>query len=143
MTTIAWDGKLLVADKQANINQCKFKVNKIIKHNGELLFAAGSFDLIKFLYDWYCSGAVAEKFPSFQSGENWNCFHVIKKNGEIWRYERTHIPFLIDAQIYACGSGRDFALTAMELGRSAKEAVAIAHKFDPDTGNEFDILTLD
>lgn len=43
---------------------------------------------------------------------------------------------------YAIGSGRDFALMAMHLGKSAREAVALAALFDRYTNTEVQSLTL-
>ena len=41
----------------------------------------------------------------------------------------------LDARGYhAIGSGRDFALMAMRLGKSPKQAVKLAHEFDVNTG---------
>jgi ATP-dependent protease HslVU (ClpYQ) peptidase subunit len=40
-----------------------------------------------------------------------------------------------DYKFWAIGSGRDFALAAMEMGATAEEAVLLASKFDRKTGN--------
>lgn len=42
----------------------------------------------------------------------------------------------------ADGSGRDFALSAMHLGKSAREAVAFAARFDVYTGGGVDAFDL-
>ena len=47
----------------------------------------------------------------------------------------------VEDQFAAWGSGRDFALTAMHLGKSAREAVEIACLFENGCGNGVDVLT--
>jgi ATP-dependent protease HslVU (ClpYQ) peptidase subunit len=44
---------------------------------------------------------------------------------------------------HALGSGRDFALAAMYLGKNAREAVEIAMEFDLETGKGVDCLEVE
>ena len=61
----------------------------------------------------------------------------------LWVYEGTIIPARIKNRFYSIGSGAGYAIAAMHLGKSPKEAVAIAALFDPGTGGPIDILTLE
>lgn len=47
-----------------------------------------------------------------------------------------------DAKYFAIGSGRVPALIAMRCGKSAREAVKIAHEFDRNTGDKIQTVRL-
>ena len=145
MTTIAWDGKTLAADRLGNAGSMMYETTKIRKtgYLGDLLFAAGQFSEINMLYKWYEEGADPDKWPKHQDGDKWEALMVIKSNKTIWRYETQPTPWRIEAPFYAIGTGRDYAMAAMHLGKTSKEAVEIAALFDPNTGMGINTLTLD
>lgn len=144
MTTIAWDGNILAADTQADLGSYKAKVTKIFKIKNHLVFSSGAFDRINALFQWFENGADPDKYPAFQSNNDDSvCLNIITPEKIIMRYERTPYPFIVNEPFFACGSGRDFALAAMHLGLNAKQAVGIAHRFDPHTGSEIDTLTIE
>lgn len=58
----------------------------------------------------------------------------------IWIYESTIIPARIKEPFYAIGTGSAYALAAMHLGKSPKEAVEIAALFDPATRGPIDVM---
>jgi hypothetical protein len=60
----------------------------------------------------------------------------------IWVYESTIIPAHIKEPFYAIGTGSAYALAAMHLGKSPKEAVEIAALFDPATRGPIDVITI-
>lgn len=143
MTTIAWDGKTLSADKMAANHGYPHKVTKIHKHNGELIFGAGDLDYLVSVINWYKNGANIENYPQFQTTDQGIAFHVINKEGLVMRYERTPYPFIIEEKIHACGSGRDYALAAMYMGADSAKAIEVASLFDINTGLGVDTLTLE
>jgi ATP-dependent protease HslVU (ClpYQ) peptidase subunit len=49
---------------------------------------------------------------------------------------------LINQPFFAIGSGMQFAIAAMEAGKTPYEAVKIASKHDPHTGMGFNQLTM-
>lgn len=143
MTTIAWDGKTLAADKMGTNSGYGFTVTKIFRHKGELLFFSGDMDAGLVMMEWYKAGANASEWPALQSDKDaWSGFHVIRHDGGLWKYERGHVPFWIEDKMYACGSGRDYALGAMACGKTAEQAVEIACRFDVCSGNGIDTLRL-
>lgn len=144
MTVIAWDGRTLAADKQGTQHNLKMTVTKIHKINGCLLFSSGELSRVTALYHWFEQGALESNYPDFQNvRETYEPLTVIKPDGRIWRYEMSAHPFEIEEVQYACGSGRDFALAAMKVGKNAVQAVEIACEFDPNCGMGMDVLTLD
>jgi hypothetical protein len=60
----------------------------------------------------------------------------------IWVYESTIIPARIKEPFYAIGTGSAYALAAMHLGKSPREAVEIAALFDPATRGPIDVITI-
>lgn len=70
-------------------------------------------------YDDYNAGGIA-----LIEGELFNCGYC---NGEGWRYPLT-------GKVEAYGSGADHAMTAMDMGATAREAVAMAARRDTGTG---------
>ena len=60
----------------------------------------------------------------------------------IWIYESTIIPARIKEPFYAIGTGSAYALAAMHLGKSPREAVEIAALFDPATRGPIDVMRI-
>jgi len=142
MTTIAWDGKTLAADKRSTSAGLARTVTKIFRHEGKLLGISGSFDYGMQVVEWFKAGAEPEKFPACQlDKDDWSTLVVIDASG-VGVYERG--PFLLrnEDPSWATGSGRDYAMAAMHCGKSAAEAVAVAAAFDVGTGNGIDTLEL-
>lgn len=141
MTTIAWDGTTLAADKQATNAGLRRTVTKIFRA-GDLMFAACG-DLAESLevIEWIKAGADPEKLPASQRSERWNSIFTVTKQGVIKVYECGPYPIQFEDEIFACGSGRDFALGAMRMGADAVRAVEVASGFDSGTGCGVDRLS--
>ena len=142
MTTIAWDGKTLAADKRAVSQNLILTVTKVFEGDGYIGAYSGNIDQGLEMADWYAKGANPETFPASQRDkEDWTPFIIIHHDDlKIKSYERTPFAMTFEDKFYAMGSGRDFAITAMHLGRSAIEAVEIASQLDCCSGNGFDSL---
>lgn len=142
MTIIAWDGKTLAADKQATSGGYTYRTKKIYRVKDGLAAFSGHADTGRAMLEWYKNGAVINEFPKYQDDkEIWSPLTIFKKNG-IFRYERTPHPIKVLEKKYAFGSGRDYAIAAMYCGKTAKEAVLIASKFDENCGLGVDSLEL-
>ena len=149
MTVLAWDGTTLAADKRAIIGRLQRTTRKIYS----VCVAPGGVPpvLVGYAGDasdgdeclaWFRAGAKPDDFPPpLRTKEDWSGLLVIWGGGEIWRYESSPYPVQFEPQIFASGSGRDFALAAMHCGKTAAEAVEIASFFDPNCGNGVDVLT--
>lgn len=64
------------------------------------------------------------------------------RNDGIWIYESTIIPARIKNDFWAVGTGANFAIAAMHLGKSPKEAVEIACLYDTSSHPPIDHLKL-
>jgi ATP-dependent protease HslVU (ClpYQ) peptidase subunit len=148
MTTIAWDGCTLAADKQATNCGLRRTVKKIARitkgpYEGYLAGFSGLIYLWLELQAWLESGADPKSFPEKQTGTDTST-HVllISPKGKVYVLEEGPYPSPFEDIIFACGSGRDFALGAMAAGTSAREAVEIASRFDCSSGMGVDVLHL-
>jgi hypothetical protein len=142
MTCIAWDGKTLAADKRTNSSGIALTTCKVhLTPDGLLVAGAGDTHVICEMHGWFDGGRDPEKFPTSQKGDNFADFLCIDK-GRILIYGKSPTPFEVLDEKAAIGSGRDFALAAMHLGKSAPEAVAVACHFSTSCGNGIDSLEL-
>jgi ATP-dependent protease HslVU (ClpYQ) peptidase subunit len=144
MTTIAWDGKMLAADKLSCYGETRCTVTKIRRLNdGSLAGGAGDFSFILGMLAWLDEGSNPVTFPAHQRDkDDWQPVLHITTNGTILLYERTPHPIVREDPFTAIGSGKAYALAAMSMGASAEKAVAIAGRFDPATGDTIDVLTI-
>lgn len=134
MTTIAWDGVSLAADSLHAVGNWAYsgddKIYQLRRSDEDCLFAgAGTSDLVEQVFFWL-SGVVSER-PIVGDKDDFRGL-LITPTGAYGLEERL-TPFSVPAP-YAIGSGRDFALAAMALGKTAKEAVELACKLDLYTG---------
>ena len=124
MTTIAWDGKTLAADQQADIAGLKGRVTKIFRLNdGSLFTGSGAFPLVLAMKYWIENGKQLDKFPQLKptSSDDWErCLQIVK--GKVFLYEHTPFPIELLDSTFALGSGRDYAMVAMHEGYTAKKA---------------------
>jgi hypothetical protein len=140
---IAWDGKTLAADKRACNGTLYRTVTKIFRIGGNLVAYAGDPAFGEEMLAWIARGERPEDFPTGQRDkEDWTGILVIRPDGTIQKYERTPYPITFEDRHHAIGCGRDFALAAMYLGKTASEAVAVAIALDSACGNGIDTLDL-
>lgn len=148
MSVIAWDGKTLAADKRATLGSLIRTTTKIFRHGDALLAYAGDQSFGEQIKAWWIAGADPEKFPASQRDkDDWAGLLVIRPRADpglrIARYERTPHPLFFEDETFAIGCGRDFAMAAMYVGKTAREAVEVAIALDSGCGNGIDTLTLD
>jgi 20S proteasome alpha/beta subunit len=146
MTCIAWDGRVLAADKRATSYGYGSTVTKIRRTDaGELLAVSGDFDTGQALMAWYQAGAVPEAYPDNRDANEGVRAQllVIDAGPRIRVFESTPHAMTIEDVQCAMGSGRDYALAAMHLGRNSRKAVEVACAFDTGCGNGIDTLRLE
>lgn len=69
---------------------------------------------------------------------------VLELRGDsIWLYDGHEKPFQIKQDFYAIGTGAAYAIAAMHLGKSPKEAVEIAALYDPGTGGPIETIEME
>ncbi len=143
MTIIAWDGSTLSADKRITNSGLARTVTKICRIGKSLVGMSGEMSLCLEMLEWLRAGADPAKMPAAQRNtDDWSVVAVCDHAG-VHVYERSPHPITYEDNIWACGSGRDYAIAAMHLGKSAREAVEIACLFDVNCGNGIDTLDLE
>jgi ATP-dependent protease HslVU (ClpYQ) peptidase subunit len=142
MTVIAWDGKTLAADKRSVNQGYAATVTKVFRSNDCLLAISGCLARAHAMYRWFVAGQDLEKFPK-ETTDDWALLLVVFRDGTVWKYESREHPFVIESQVCAGGSGRDFALMAMHLGYDARRAVELTCELSVDCGNGIDTLTFE
>ncbi len=139
MTVIAWDGKTLAADKRAVNGTLPRTTTKIFRAAGMLVGASGDHAVALQLLRWHRDGADPKEFPKAAEGDSVSLL-VIHPGNRVWLYTSGPVAAEFHDRHFAIGSGRDFAIAAMHLGKTAVEAVEIACLFDNYCGNGVDTL---
>lgn len=143
MTTIAWDGHSLAADKQSTSYGMPRTVTKIHRIKGELFAMSGGGIHCQALIAWFKGERKASDWPKQPDDEDCGNIVQVTKNGIfIWSGSAGPTPEPLEDKFMAFGSGRDFAMAAMHLGKSAREAIEIASLYDINTGMGIDVLEL-
>ncbi len=142
MSVIAWDGNTLAADKRASSGTLIGTTTKIFRIDQATLCGyTGDAAFGEQMVAWYKAGAHPEAFPASQRDkDDWARLIVVKQGFSPFEYERTPHPIRNEDTLRAWGSGRDFALAALHLGKTAKEAVELACRLDSACGNGVDTL---
>ena len=78
--------------------------------------------------------------PSQRDKDDWQPVLVIEADGTPSLYERTPHPIRYEQRHVAIGSGREYAIAAMYLGKNAVEAVDVACALDGGCGGGIDSL---
>lgn len=142
MTVIAWDGRTLAADKRNTCVGNPSTVTKIFKIEGVgLVGFAGDADHALCLLHWFRNDMVMADYPKVMESSNASAL-LIDTAGQAWSYAKLAHPQRIEDRFCAMGAGRDYALAAMHLGKTAREAVEVACALDVFCGNGIDTLEL-
>ena len=142
MTTIACDGKTLAGDKQVTTGGTATLTTKVfkVKTKKGTVLAGYSGDLAdgQAFIEWLKKGE--NELPDMSV---LNAL-VIKKNGSVKVYHDAQKGRAADMgtlDMWALGSGCDYALGAMKFGATAKEAIEIASELDVNTGLGVDVVS--
>ncbi len=146
MTTIAFDGKTMAADKQSVGGGRKYqrltsKIRRGLYHGMPALFSgAGTIVYVDAMIDWFIAGMPDDK-PEMPEGPDSFTVLVATEVG-LYEYIDSLRPIALGPTKWAIGSGAEYALGAMAAGASAKRAVEIACTLDVNSGMGVDTLTL-
>lgn len=147
MTTIAWDGKTMAADRQMTLGSMRHantqsKLHIGTYHGMPALFAgAGTKVYSAAVIEWLLLGMPDERKPEMpESPDSFTVFVVTELGLHLFVDSLRAIPLGVTK--YAIGTGEDYARGAMAAGASAKRAVEIACEFDINSGMGVDVLAL-
>lgn len=142
MSVVVWDGTSLAADRQSIINDMRSTASKICRLPGALGAWVGTHSQGLLLIDWYRDGADPAQWPAFQKDkEEWTRLIIVNNKGLVWEYECEPVKILLEDPYMAWGSGAQYAMGALAMGASAKQAVEIANRFCVTCGVGVDVMT--
>jgi hypothetical protein len=130
MTVIAYDGKILAADRLASEGDYKAHATKIrLLKDGSLVAGGGQLSLVFEMFHWIESGADPETMPSRQRcRDDWAQIFLLRPGEPLHCFEQSPLPLIHEGPLAAGGNGREFALGAMHFGASALQAVEVASR---------------
>lgn len=140
MTVIVWDGKTMAADRMLSFGSVHLIATKIHKSHGYLFGASGDSDHSAEIIAWFRDhlAGVERSYPT-----DLDCTMLaVSPSGEAMIFCRKEFPIFVSAPV-AIGSGVEVALTAMKLGKTAKEAAQIACELCPTCGCGVDAIDLE
>lgn len=126
MTTVAWDGKTLAADTCMSDDYAMYFDKTCVLEDGRLFAAAGNVEDILLAIQWLNDGGDKPAIESMKS-------IVVNLDGKAVFLDEKLIEIKMYEQYGATGSGSQFAISALSLGSTAEEAVAIAARYDINT----------
>lgn len=137
MTTIAWDGEKLAADKAMTWGGTQVSSTKIhtLKHPRWVMFGTAGDGFLCAKFTEYLKGRI-EQFDCTNENIGILC---IDKDGQPWMLNKEFVPLEVDTP-WAIGTGSDYALGAMAMGADAELAVEIAMMYDNLSGLGVDVL---
>jgi ATP-dependent protease HslVU (ClpYQ) peptidase subunit len=144
MTVIAWDGRMLAADRQATVGSLKRSATKIFRLPDGLVALSGDGSHAHALLAWCRGVRDPREFPRGDHPDTSGHLTVFAPDGvRVYDGMGRGYPEPIPDEFIAMGSGRDFAMAAMHLGCDARRAVEVACTFDVYCGMGIDVLQLD
>lgn len=136
MTIVAWDGKTLAADKQSTNVGYGHTITKIFRVPGGRVGFSGAASHSLALLQWFKDGRDPLTYPKHDDPAG---ALFLPDEGGAWGYGGPY-PEKYEDKFIAQGCGRDYALAAMYLGKSAREAVEVACALDVNCGCGIDVL---
>lgn len=145
MTTIAYKDGILAGDTMYTEGNIKgFNAKKLFKYKQILIGHSGWCDIVfhpKYLESLYRSLIKNSKLPEIFDGLEYSILAI--KESKI--YTASHdIPYftVLPDKYYAVGSGKSIALSIMDYGGSAIDAVKIAIKRDVYSGGKVTYVSI-
>lgn len=137
MTTIVCNRTTMVADKRATGNHI-MRVTKIFRVNGGLIGISGNIEQARRFIEWRRN---PDAKPTFSDSASFAALELTSE-GEIiwWGVEMVGVP--IEDEYFSIGSGSAYALGALTMGASLKDAIKVAARWDEATGNEVQTMSL-
>jgi ATP-dependent protease HslVU (ClpYQ) peptidase subunit len=134
MTTVAYDGYTLAGDSLATYGDTKLdipipKVQVLYNNKWKAMAWCGQMSQAEKVKEWIIHSGQ-------EKPETEGCrFMLIDQDNKPWLMDQHLIPVPLPIP-FALGNGENFAIGAMAAGKSAKEAIEIASKYDAFTGGE-------
>jgi len=144
MSIICWDGTTLAADKQSTCVGYASTVTKIYRVPGGVVGFSGYAPHARALLEWFIAGHEVANWPASRNPSDSADSLFISNAGDILEFIGAGGGYFerVEDRFTAMGAGRDYALAAMYLGKTAREAVEVAIALDNTCGMGIDTLEL-
>lgn len=147
MTTVAWDGKVLAADRLFISGEIKHYGAKVWRLKDGALFAgAGQGDVVISVRQWleeHGAESVITGKNAPRCGTDCNVSTLtVLPGGRLYHSHDRCVGVPVTLPFFAIGAGREFAFMAMHLGKSAVQAVLLAQELSPSSGGGVDWFEL-
>jgi hypothetical protein len=131
ITTAAYDGTTLAVDRQVTTGHQKGQRPKLVYNNEWAYAMVGRTEASVRFWD-----ALIEGKSCGDLGDGCHGILVNRKTKQAYTIEGNYGVLLAigEGETAASGTGSDYALMAMHLGKTAKQAVELAMKYDIYTG---------
>jgi hypothetical protein len=144
VTTVAFRDGVMAADSMGSDNFGKCRLQKIVrvkvKGKVHLVGIAGFYEAGLLFADWYGGGAQSayDRLTRLSDDDNFTC--LIWTGKKLLTADRLMRLTEVQDDYYAIGSGACYAMTAMDCGKGATQAVQMAIKRDQNSGGR--VLTV-
>jgi ATP-dependent protease HslVU (ClpYQ) peptidase subunit len=147
MTTIAFDGTVMASDSRVTDDVGAIRGKKLFKKrigkSNHLIGIAGDVYAAMVFVDWYGTGK-APPGELVHSVPDLEGFEVLIWTGKkLFTANKLCRLVEVEEPKYAIGSGAPYAMTAMDCGKSAEQAVRLACRRDPSSGLPVITMTLE
>ena len=150
MTVIAYKDGIIASDKQRTSGDLKYSAIKLFEMGDFVIGCAGDCINTTKFRKWFKKkyGSDIANYPFEEQSEEstlqpFEVLVVNRKTLQVVEYTQdSKLPIEVDCNFIAIGTGRDFAMAAMYLGKSAEEAVQCAIDLCPSCGLGIDIVSM-
>lgn len=146
MTLIAWDGKVLAADRNLfHGDDIIGQHNKLLRIDADRIGAFCGVQPVGWqIVEWLRNGGRREEYPSDARNENMlTDLFVVHRDGTVHIYGKSPWPSVLRMQRHAIGMGAEYARAAMQCGRDAVQAIEVAAVFNHWVGGGVDTMAFD
>lgn len=143
MTVVVWDGKTMAADKRADVGGAPYTVTKVMRLDDMIAGISGYLGHGLAVCAWLEAGRDPVKFPKETDDNGSGYVLVAHRSGLVERFENSPYPIIVGDSFHALGSGRDFALAALHMGKDARESVEVACALSSQCGNGIDSISFE
>lgn len=142
MTTIAWDGESIASDSQMTGDFKSIDQQKVFKlkkgpYRGAYAGGCGAVTAINQMVEMLEDG----EYEAIDADDDLSATVMVALDSCALLFHSSSTGVIKVAPPYAVGSGAPFAITAMDCGKTAAEAVAAAIKRDPNSGGAVQVFS--
>lgn len=144
MTTVVYRNGVMAADRRVTSGHTRdSRMRKVAKrYDGALIGFCGVASICQRYANWFLTGEKGAAPSLGTNSDDDGHVLIVRPNGKVEFHDRFGWH-PISGPYFAIGSGSDIAFGALEMGASARKAVAIAARRDTNTGDGVTWVKLD